>query len=140
MSLIDAARDALRDLPVSDIIRERLSLALDLSAEKDAKIEALQMENAKLQVLLENDRLDHQKTREELQRLKDEHAEEIRIHKGIEFRRGKRTGHRWAAFCPQCHMPAAAINSEDNPLACSAGCGWDSTLFSDELEDVLTEL
>jgi hypothetical protein len=39
MSLIDTARDALKDLPISDIVRERLSLALDRAPLSAARIE-----------------------------------------------------------------------------------------------------
>lgn len=128
MSLISTARDALKDLPVSDIVRERLSLALDRLAEAEAKIETLQSEKGSLQSQLERERLDHQQTRQELQRLKDEHAEEIRIHRTIEFRRGKRTGGKWMAFCPKCHLPVAEQHENGEPeLYCIQkydDCGW----------------
>lgn len=126
MSLIDVARDTLKDLPVSDLIRGRLSLALDRLAESDAKIEILQSENAALKVELERERLDHQKTQQDLQRLKDDTFEEIRIHRSIEFRRSNRTGGKWMAFCPNCHMPAGdGKGIGGRPLAyCTMNCGW----------------
>ena len=40
------------------------------------------------------------------QALAEANAEDIRIHSAIEFRRGKRTGGQWIAFCPKCHNPA----------------------------------
>ena len=55
MSLIDTARDALKDLPVSDIVRERLSLALDRLLDAESKIEALQAEKGSLHGQLERE-------------------------------------------------------------------------------------
>jgi hypothetical protein len=56
-------------------------------------------------------------------------AEDIRIHKGIEFRCGKRTGGKWAGFCPKCHMPAEDAwlprgRGRTKVVMCSARCGW----------------
>ena len=91
---------------------------------------------------LERERLDHQKTREEFQRLKDEHAEDIRIHSiGVEFRRGKRTGNKWLAFCPKCHMPAERIGVPGigRAVACSAKCGW-QVWTEAKIEDISSEI
>ena len=82
MSLIDTARDALKDLPVSDIVRERLSLALDRLLDAESKIEALQSEKGSLHGQLERERTDHQKTQQELQALRDTWREEIRFSSG----------------------------------------------------------
>ena len=125
MSFIDTARDALKDLPISDIVRERLSFALDRLTDAEAKIDTLQTDKGGLHAQLERERLDHKQTRDELQRLKDELSEDIRIHGLVEFRRGKRTGSKWLAFCPKCHLPAADIISSGEPLIyCSGNCGW----------------
>ncbi len=136
MSLLTTARDALKELPLSDIVRERLSLALDRLAEAEAKIEALQAENAELKAEnrslraeLEGVRRDHQQDKKELRRIQDEHAEEVRVHGGVEFRRGKRTGGGWVPFCPACHLPA---DLSLGIIRCAgAGCGW-QVLLSDE--------
>ena len=138
MSLIDLARDALKEIPMSDIIRERLSLSLDRLTDAEAKIETLQTENGKLQAQLENARFDHKEAQQELQRLKDEHAEEIRIHSTIEFRRGKRTGGQWIAFCPKCHLPAKDIPT----VRCSEHpkCSWMTLLGSEEVSSIATQL
>ena len=128
MSFIDTAKDALKDLPISDIVRERLSLALDRLMDAEAKIDTLQTDKGSLQAQLDRERLDHKQAREELQRLKHEHAEDIRIHRTIEFRRGKRTGGRWMAFCPKCHLPVAeGSNNGEQMLYCIQkydDCGW----------------
>jgi hypothetical protein len=140
MSLIDTARDALKDLPVSDIVRERLSLALDRLSDAESKIEALQAEKGSLHGQLERERTDHQKTQQELQALRDTWREEIRIHRGIEFRHGNRTADEWAAFCPKCHMPGS--NFEGNlDVSCSDGaCKWHVRLNNVPLSQVIEEL
>ena len=140
MSLLDIARDTLKDLPVSDIVRERLSLALDRLAESESKIEALQSEKANFQAQLEIERLDHKKTCEELQRLKDECFEEVCIHHTIEFRRGKRTRGKWLPFCPKCHMPAGMTFKHGAMVGCTAGCGWVTNENVCHLEEIGREL
>lgn len=128
MSLLDAARDALKQLPLSDILRERLSLALDQAAVAESKVAELQVAlgkaEAKIESVhaqLEDERVHHQQTKEELQRLRDEHAEEVRIHATIEFRRGKRTGGKWLPFCPRCHLPASTVRT----VRCMVrDCSW----------------
>jgi hypothetical protein len=125
MSLIDVARDTLKEIPMADILRERLSLALDQSAAFERQIAVLQKENGKLQAQLEVVTLDCNKAKQELRRLEAEHAEEVRIFNTIEFRRGKRTNGQWLPFCPKCHMPASDIfHRGETNINCSAGCGW----------------
>lgn len=128
MSLLEVARDTLKEIPMSDIVRERLSLALDRLSEAETKIETLQAEKGSVTVALERERLDHQKTCEELQRLKDEYSEDIQVHSGIEFRRGKRTANTWMAFCPQCHIPA---DTSTVYVRCGhPKCGWNTYIGS----------
>ena len=123
MSLIDIARDTLKEIPMADILRERLSLALDQSAAFERQVGELQSKVGGLDAQLERERADHKQTREELRRLKEEHEEEIRVFSTTEFRRGKRTGGVWMAFCPKCHLPAGQRKS-DHFVFCSATCGW----------------
>src|SRR5580765_8270629 len=108
MSLIDAARDTIKNLPIADVLRERLSLALDQSADSERKIAELHTEKGNLNAQLEHERLNLQKAEDELHRLRELHAEEIRIVRATEFRRGLRTNGRWLPFCPRCHCPAGA--------------------------------
>ncbi len=143
MSFIQAARDALKDLPVSEIAHERLSLALDRLAETEVKNEALTLEKNSLQAQLDRERRDHKQTCQDLQRLKDEHTEEARIYKMVEFRRGKRTGGKWVAFCPKCHLPAGANKDPaygTPQIYCNDHhCGW--LIYPGvTLEDILAEL
>lgn len=138
MGIIDVARDTIKNLPVSDVIRERLNLALDQLAEAEKQNGALKKAKGALEAQLDSERRDHDQTRQELQRIKAEHAEDVRIYESVEFRRGERTGGRWAAFCPNCHLPATefpaipamsapGIVSLPSPLTvqCPTNkCGW----------------
>jgi hypothetical protein len=81
-----------------------------------------------LRVMQENSKLVQDKT--ELERkLAYSQSEDVRIHKGIEFRHGKRTGGIWMGFCPKCHMPAEDAwiprpRGREKIVQCSARCGW----------------
>ena len=127
MSLIDVARDTLKDLPISDILRERLSLALDQSAVFERQIGELQTKVGRLEAQLEIVRLDRDKVTKQLRELEELHNEEVRIEDTVEFRRGARTGGTWKPFCPKCHLPASTRH--DNVM-CSGACGWYSDVPS----------
>lgn len=74
----------------------------------------------------------------DLQRLKEEHAEEVHIYRSIEFRRGKRTGGQWLPFCPKCHLPTLTINST---TTCSnADCHWAIHVGSTEISSIVKQL
>jgi RNase P subunit RPR2 len=73
-------------------------------------------------------------------------ADEIVIHKGIEFRRGIKTAGKWMAFCTKCHLPAEQclridhnINTQDRVVVCSARCGW-SVFMPTDLHLLIAEL
>lgn len=138
MGLIDTARQTLVELPISDILRERLSLAVDYAADLERKVSTLQSEVGNLQGQLERVTLDHNQCREQYQRLQKEHEEETRIWSTVEFRRGKRTDGQWVPFCPICHSPVSA--SVPHPLgqvACSGKCGWLSGIPSGKLGEII---
>lgn len=137
MSILDLAKDALKEIPMSDLLRERLSLALDQLQCAEAKLDELKAENAKLQALLEIERVNSIKVQQELQQLKEEHVEEIRIEQGVEFKRGKRTGGKWIPFCPSCHT---AADTSTGLLHCAVPkCGW-KTLIGKNLADIISRL
>lgn len=85
MSILDTARQALVELPISDIQRERLSLALDRLAFAEsqnatlqnqvttlvAQVANLQAENDSLRARLQNAELDRDAARKECQVLND---------------------------------------------------------------------
>jgi len=115
-----------RDL---DVLRQIHSLASSLQAEHAEVVER------DIRVMQENATLMQAKASLERQ-LAEAQAEEIRIHSAIEFRRGKRTGGVWVPFCPKCHMPAR----KDLGIFCSAECGWNSDLSSDDLPRIISQL
>lgn len=122
MSLFELARDTLKEIPMADIMRARLELALDQSALQEKEMSGVREENAELKAELKIARLEMEKRSADLQRLRDEHSEEIRIHHTIEFRRGKRTGGKWMPFCPKCHLPVSTMTGL---FSCSdPKCGW----------------
>ena len=123
MSILDTARTAIIGLPISDILRERLSLSIDYAADLERKVSLLQTQNGQLQAEIEAVTIDRNEHREKYDRLYKEHEEDILIVDAIAFRRGKRTGNAWSPFCPKCHMPVISVAGLQHPL-CSAHCGW----------------
>ena len=125
MGMVEIARDALKDIPISEVLRERVSLALDQLADAQRQIEVLQTEKGGLTAQLERERLDHKQTQKELQDLKELMHEEVLFVAGVEFRRGSRTGKEWSPFCPKCHLPLLLSRDESFP-SCNDEkiCGW----------------
>ncbi len=74
--------------------------------------------------------------------LSESQSEDIRIHLTIEFRRGKRTGGKWLAFCPKCHMPVIEHKKSSNErlICCTSTCGWLSPDFPFSLQSVVDSL
>jgi hypothetical protein len=142
MSLVQVARDALKEIPFADVLRERVSLALDRLAEAEAKIETLQSENGGLKSELERERVNHEQTKQELQRLKDQLQEEIRFVHDVEYRRGIRTGGKWQPFCPKCHLPIMMPEGFTNRFACcnDSACGWSSGVISGSIQNEVRSL
>jgi len=126
MGMLEVARDAIKDLPVSEVIRERLSLAFDRLEEAERQIAILQTEKGGLQAQFERERLDHEQTKKELQRLHELLHEEVRLVRGVEFRKGSRTGNEWQPFCPKCHLPVVFSRDPSDPIFCQdqTVCRW----------------
>ena len=125
MSLIDTARQALTEIPISDVLRERLSLALDEAAALERKISEFQAQAAEFKAELKIALAHEQKIKEELDRLQKEHEEDIVICHSVEFRRGKRTESKWLPFCPKCHLPLIVSRSGGDAVSCQDdNCGW----------------
>jgi hypothetical protein len=90
-----------------------------------------------IRVMTENAQLVKEKA--ELKRQLDEsQAEDVRIHSGIEFHRGKRTGGVWMPFCPQCKMPA--IIDDNDLVACIKGYPWICGVSSAGLAAIIAAL
>lgn len=108
------------------ILQKHLEFAASQFADLERKVSELQTEKGRLEAKLEREQMDHQNAKQEIQRLKDERAEEIRIHNAVEFRKGIRTGEEWLPFCPKCHMPLHDPGVEGWGAMCSGDCGWGS--------------
>jgi TolA-binding protein len=134
VSIFDSIEKLITEHGSAALLNQQLAFAKDQFADLERKISDLQTQVGRLDAQLERERLDHKQTLQELQQLKAEHAEEVRIHRMVEFRRGKRTGGKWMAFCPKCHMPVGdGQNMVGGPMAfCTAGCGWLGTSMSVE--------
>jgi hypothetical protein len=129
MGFLDGIEKLITEHGSAAVLSQQLSFAKDQFAYLERQVSDLQLEVGRLRATLEREQQDHNKAKGELQRLKDEHFEEIRIVSLVEFRRGKRTGGEWMAFCPKCHMPAGANTDNGRPLAyCTANCGWHADL------------
>jgi hypothetical protein len=116
--IVDLTRDLesrAKDRRDMDTIHKIQTLALSLQSQHAEIVERdvrLMEENATLK-----------------RQLEESNAEEIRIHRLIEFRRGKRTGGNWMAFCPKCHLPVGESEGVGGGLvafstAKHADCGW----------------
>jgi hypothetical protein len=127
--IVDLTRDLesrARDRRDMDTIHKIQMLAFSLQSQHADIVErdvALVQENAELK-----------------RQLAESQAEEIRLHSGIEFRRGKRTGGEWMPFCPKCHMPAFANPNANRFIACTAHCGWLSYVEPQALPIILSRL
>jgi regulator of replication initiation timing len=131
--IVDLAKDleaSAKDRRDMETIHKIQSLAFSLQAHHAEIVErdvSLMQENAELK-----------------KQLAESQAEDIRIHKGIEFRRGKRTGGKWLGFCPKCHMPAEdawipKARGSQKVVMCSARCHWQ--VFMDlKLGDIAKEI
>jgi hypothetical protein len=111
------------------IMEKRLVLKDDENLQLKAKISDLE---AKI------------KTFEVSQQKQNVEAEEIRLHKGIEFRRGSKTSGKWAAFCPKCQLPAQQVyrtvfDKTNRVVTCSASCGW-KIYMQENLDSLISEL
>ena len=139
MSFFDNAIGALKELPISDIQKARLELASDMFAKAESQIGTLQQENTELKIRLKQAEADRDVKVEELKVLKEFHKEDVHVIDCLEFRRGVRTGGKWLAFCPKCHLPSRAI--PDGYLACSdESCSFVSSTMPRDLPRLLAQL
>lgn len=130
-SSIVSAKGLLSKFSMTALLREQLAVAKARNSE-------LESENKEVRVKFGLEQASHQKTREELERLKHEHAEDVRIWQGVEFRRGTRTGGRWTAFCPKCHSPI--VRGSVLNVRCSANCDWSCNLTPEEVNEAIAAL
>jgi hypothetical protein len=116
------------------MLREQLVLAQARVTQLETENVELKAQGAALEAELKLAREGYDKEKAEHQRLKDEHTEEIRVWKTVEYRKGKRTLDKWQAFCPKCHLPLMVSASyEFDHVSCSADCGWTAAITADEI-------
>ena len=142
IDIIDTARKALKEIPISDILRERMSLALDQASNLESKIQEKDVLVGELRAQLKEIDSHRDKIQRELDRLKSEMAEDVKIIHGLEFRRGKRTDGKWMPFCPKCHLPAANDPKTFKWPFCTdqARCGWYGAEVCSSLSAWISEL
>lgn len=136
--LLDSIEKLINERGSSTIIGHQLALAKDESSNLERKVSDLEKQIGKLEAQLERAQTDQTKAKEDLQRLKDEHAEDIRIHSGMEFRRGKRTGGEWMLFCPTCHGPADFVSGL--AMCSNPKCKWHLLLAKKDVDSVISNL
>jgi hypothetical protein len=138
MSILDGLEKLINEHGSAVIIAERLALARDQYTALERKASELERQAGKLEAKLEREIADYQSAKDELQRLKKEHEEEVRIALGIELRRGKRTGHEWMAFCPTCHGP---VDFSTGIARCAnQKCKWGLMVDAKMMEDAIAQL
>jgi len=142
MNPLDYLEKLINEHGSAAILAQQLAFAKDQFSGLERKVADLQTQTGRLEAKLEREQEDHKQARGELQRLKDEHAEEIRIHAetGVEFRRGKRTAGKWSPFCPSCHSPAASPGTGYHFRCQSKACGLALLLFPEHLQQAIGEL
>ena len=140
MNPFDAIEKLITEHGSAVILSQQLAFAKDQFTALERQVSEFQAKVAKLEAQLEIEHSNHKDTQKELQRIKDEHAEEVRIYHNIEFRRGKRTDGKWLPFCPKCHMPAGWTQKHGSLVGCTAGCGWVTNEMAYRLDEVCREL
>lgn len=140
MSILESIEKLITEHGSAAILSQQLSYAKDQFSDLESRVSELQTQIGRLEAQLERERADCKEARRDLQQLRDEHAEEVRIHRFIEFRRGKRTGGKWAAFCPKCHSPVANQAGNLNVFCSDRACKWHITLDGISLSPATREL
>ena len=120
------------------ILSHQLAFVKDQYLALERQVGEFQAKVAMLEAKLEIEHSNHKETQQELQRLKDEYSEEVRVHTGMEFRRGKRTGNEWVVFCPVCHAPADL--SSGIVMCANPKCKWHVLIAANSLPNIVSKL
>lgn len=126
-------------IPIFGHLRQHVAL---LEAENRKLITEntnLKSQVAALQTQLDVSRLSLKEEKEEHQKLKGKHAEDVQYLNGVEFRRGLVTARKWQAFCPGCHTVLYSFGSShfEEKVICPSGCGWSSTITAQDICKIL---
>lgn len=130
MGIISDIREALKEIPLSDILRERLT-----SAERT--IEQLEKENVNLKQ--ENARLKEQNNKfvEQLAQFRISRDEFVEA-RGALFKRKIGGGYHETVYCPGCKMPLSSFGG-DFPYSCDR-CKIYLDFFLNDVPNILKGL
>ena len=143
MGFFSDLRTSIVSVMTAEVMQSKLELAAMRGEQLESEKLALEKKMAVLEFqLAECQRQSHQ-DRTELEGLKRSLEETVRIARGIEFRRGLRTGNTWQAFCSVCHAPAVSerVGPDRTNLACSSGiCQWFTDVRPSDLPGLISTL
>lgn len=129
MSVSDFIRDIVKELPLSDVLRERLVIAEARTAAVEKENVNLKEENAGLVKRLD----EANKELSALRSVKENFVE----HRGALFKRHPAGGYHKAVFCISCGKPMSAFDVF--PYACDS-CQIQLSFTIAELDSVLKDL
>jgi len=127
--IVDALGKLLLDLPVNDVLRERLLLLKEQVEAMEHRILALDKENAELA----------EKVRELSQKYEAQLVPEaFTEHEGALFKRKPDGTWIHAVYCPSCKRSTGAL-AKNVAFQCSP-CHWRSSFISRDLDEVMSRL
>jgi hypothetical protein len=130
MGIISDIREALKEIPLSDILRERLTTA-------EQTIEQLEKENINLKEQHRNALEKINKLEKDLMAFRSAKTEFVE-ERGALFKRRPEGGYHKAVFCPKCRMPMGSMEGV-LPYACDK-CKIVLDFTGDDLPEILREL
>ena len=138
MSIFDTAKETLKEIQLSDVMRARLEFAFDQSATLEKQVSTISAEKAQLQAELKIAKEQVEENEAKLHSLEEKYSEVIRIHNGIEFRKGIRTNNNWVACCPKCSLP---VDTKRQYMQCAdQKCGWVTLVGTCEIRSLIKQI
>lgn len=139
MGLYDIAKDALKEIPMSEIMRARLELAVDQASALEREVADLQTEIGRLQAQLERLSEENNEKDRKLKAFYEASKEEVVLYRTLEFRKGAYTRGRWEACCPKCHLPVRAREGGYYLTCSDQQCQYMSQVTLEELPQVMRD-
>lgn len=136
--LVSKLVESIQDRKFAAEMREVQKMVATVNAEH------FELNNSKLQLIAENTQLKQrvaslEQSITDAQKQNNE-ADNVFFHKGVEFRRGIKTGNKWLPFCPVCHLLAHAPQFTIGLQCTNKKCGWESELLAVDLKSEITKL
>lgn len=107
------------DAGAAAVLREKVDL-LELQRDSaEARAKTFATEVAQLRQVVEA-------LQSENDFLRGSSIEDERTHRGILFKKGRKTGGKWVGICPKCGLPVndVVMASGEGWVLCSTHCGW----------------